>query len=137
MRKFGFLAHTADIGISIYGKTLPELFINAAQGLFSYIGAAGNEADAGERRISVSGMDTESLLVNWLSELLSRSSTERIVFTDFAIDDFSPTALTARARAHKILPPGGFAHEVKAATYHHLAVKQTRDGYEATVIFDV
>ena len=37
MRKFKLIEHTADIGLTAYGKTLAEAFANAAYGMFSII----------------------------------------------------------------------------------------------------
>ena len=37
MKEFELIEHTADVGLRVYGKDLPDLFANAAKGLFSLI----------------------------------------------------------------------------------------------------
>ena len=37
MKKFEFIEHTADIGIKAYGKSLPELFQNSAEAMFTLL----------------------------------------------------------------------------------------------------
>ena len=34
---FEIIAHTADIGLKVYGKSIEALFVNAAKGLFVLI----------------------------------------------------------------------------------------------------
>ena len=34
MKRYELIDHTADVGLRAFGKTLPELFRNAAIGLF-------------------------------------------------------------------------------------------------------
>jgi len=84
--------------------------------------------------VEVQGSDSESLLVNWLNELLYLHETEQQVYTDFDIQELTSTCLKATVF-------GGETQEVqliiKAATYHNLSIRQTKSGYQATVVFDV
>lgn len=67
-----FFEHTADLGVRVYGATLPGLFANAARALYAGMGEW--RLAHGVRRQKSVESQAESvvdLLQNWLSELLS------------------------------------------------------------------
>ena len=137
MKAFEFFEHTADIGVRAFGRTLEELFANAARALYEIQG----RFDLSDRRmikIELSADSADELLVRWLSELLYRFSTESVCITHFRLQFTEPNKLTAQMEGGVV----DFSHsevseEVKAVTYHQLSVQQTADGWTATVIFDV
>jgi len=63
------LEHTAEIGLRVRAATPAALFACAATGMFALI-----DAQPGEQRmrhvVTIESSDAESLLVDWLSELL-------------------------------------------------------------------
>ncbi|MCX6907164.1 MAG: archease [Verrucomicrobia bacterium] len=134
MKAFEFFEHTADIGVHAYGKTLEELFINAARALYEVQGRF-DLADRRMIKIELSADSADELLLRWLSELLYRFSAEDVYFTHFRLQFTDPHKLTAQMEGGAV----DFSHseEVKAVTYHQLSVQQTADGWTATVIFDV
>lgn len=90
------------------------------------------------RSVEAAGDDLEQLLVNWLSELNFLFQTEPFLLAEvisMQIDGLSVRAEIAgesRAlREHEI------GTEIKAVTYHKIYVRQTADGWEAQVIFDI
>ena len=132
------LEHTADVGLRIYGRSLPELFSNAGLGLMAL--AIETQVIEEHERLSlaVSGSDVEQLLVNWLSEILYHTDAEGWMFAHFTITECSPTAVAgegwgerrdAAARTRAVA--------VKAVTYHQLSVRETSEGWEAVVYFDI
>jgi SHS2 domain-containing protein len=133
---FEILEHTADIGLLARGRTLEEAFENAAWGMVEILGAgAGRDAPGDAVSMDVGGADREALLVSWLDEVLFslEHSGRRVARVSVReVDDHG-------ARGELLLvegePPDGT--ELKAATYHQLAIRETPDGYEATVYFDV
>lgn len=70
MLKYILIDHTADLGIDVFGSTLPELFTNAAFAMFDIITDLSRVDNTIEYNLEVSGIDKEQLLVNWLTELL-------------------------------------------------------------------
>ena len=137
MKAFEFFEHTADIGVRAFGRTLEELFVNAARALYEIQGRF-DLADRRMIKIELSADSADELLVRWLSELLYRFSTESVCFTHFRLQFIEPNKLTAQMEGGVV----DFSHsevseEVKAVTYHQLSVQQTADGWTATVIFDV
>lgn len=145
MQKYEILEHTADLKIKSYGKTLPEVFVNMAQGLASQqlgvedLSEAG-EADSGWEDVAVEADGLESLLVDWLNEILYRSDVSQKVYLDFGLSggglEFSesPYKIKTKIRGVKIAQK---KLEIKAATYHELEIKKTDGGWEATAIFDI
>ena len=137
MEPYNTFEHTADIGIEARGETLEEAFANAARGMFSII-VDGSDIDVSETREIVleETEDNDQLLVDWLSELLYIHDVEGLVFDrfDIAIDD----GLHARAWGEPYRrEKHGYGSEIKAVTYHMLAIKRTKKGTEIKVLFDI
>jgi protein archease len=133
MKRFEEVEHTADWAFRAYGCDRKELFENAASALFALEGARG-EPPILIREVKVQGIDYESLLVNWLSELLYLQETRGETYSRFSIEDLTATELSATIQG---APSGPLNKFVKAVTYHGLRVEETPEGWRATVIVDV
>jgi len=138
MRKdFEIIDHTADVGIIAHGTDIKQAFASAATGLFSLITELDDVQEALYRDIEVTATDKESLLVEWLNELIYRFDTENIILRRFDITELNNTRLRARSYGEKV---DSSRHKlktgVKAATYHSLKVDKG-DGYRVQVIFDI
>ncbi len=138
MKRFEEIPHTADWSFRAFGKDERELFQNAAFALFAMEGAIPNDADRRvphvQREIQVSGIDQETLLVNWLNELLFLQDVNHEVYFRFHITNLSSDRLDAQV--------GGMVAQrieklIKAATFHNLKITRTADGWEAVVVVDV
>ncbi len=128
------LEHTADLALRVYGQDLGEVFANAAFAMFSQLADIKHVQRKVQRQVSVEGTDYESLLVNWLNELLYLHETEGEVYSAFDIQQLSPGRLQATVHGE---PSREVYTIVKAATYHDLTISQTSDGYTASLVFDV
>lgn len=137
-RAYEVFEHTADIGIHAFGRTLPELFIHAAQGMESLMVAPEQVRESVSREIAVEGHDLVSLLIAWLNELIFLFDTEYLLFRTFEINAFTETSVKGRASGE---PYDAQRHElssaIKAVTWHEAAVEPTGDGYKARIIFDI
>ena len=128
--------HTADIGVRVSAETLPELFADAAAGLFSLITEHEPPPEpSGSRSFSISGSDPSYLLFDWLAELLFLFDTAHLALYDFDVK-FSEHGLDATASVWP-LDPTDVKREVKAITYHRLAVEEREDGWMAEYIVDI
>ncbi len=135
MKRFEEIPHTADWSFRAFGSDRRELFANAAHALFELQGAAPfDNAEETKRDVRVNGIDYESLLVNWLNELLFRQEQHREVYERFAISQLSTTELVAQIVGK---PRGKMDKIIKAATFHNLKIEQTEDGWQATLVVDV
>jgi SHS2 domain-containing protein len=138
MNKYTLIDHTADIGIDVLGNSLQELFANAAYALFDIITDISKVERKTEYQVTVTGIDREQLLVNWLSELLYMHDVKNLLFQDFCITNIRENQLSAsvwgevfREDKHVIKT------EIKAVTYHALSVFQENKQWKARVIFDL
>ena len=68
-RKFKFLEHTADVKFQAFGKNLEEVFENSGLALISSQ-YKGKVKAIKKKKIKVKGKDNESLLYNFLEEIL-------------------------------------------------------------------
>lgn len=136
--KFEHIDHTADVGLLIYGGSLQELFENAALGLFDIITNLEKVTPTLHRQVEVSASDREALLVTWLSELNYLFFTEEEVYCEFHISEFDESHLIATVHGELFdRDKHEFYTEVKAVTYHQLTIKETSQGWQAQVIFDL
>ncbi|MCI0697683.1 archease [candidate division KSB1 bacterium] len=132
------IEHTADVGYRLFAPTLAELFAVAGRALFDAITELDSIQPQFERKVAVEAGDIEALLVAWLSELNYRCITDLELYSEFAIEEISPNAVRATVRGERIDPGRHVIQtEIKAVTYHELYVRQTENGWEAQVIFDV
>jgi len=124
------------MGLVAYGKSLAEAFANAAYGLFSLIVEPNKVKEKESRKVIVQAQDTESLLFNWINELIYIFEVERLLFKSFDITEFTGQSLEATCWGEKYDPS---RHQlktgVKSATYHMLKVDGEKNRVQ--VIFDV
>lgn len=130
--------HTADLGLRVRAEDLPELFAEAARGLFAMIaGDLSGIRPVEEFRFAVGGDVPDELLRDWLAELLYTFHTRRVLLCEFAVS-LDPTGLTATARGEPLDPA---RHEIdvelKAVTYHGLKLVREDLHWLAEVIVDV
>ena len=132
---FEVIDHTADWAIRVRGKDLSQLFRHAAEGM-SILIAGDLEALPSDviRTVELKAYDAESLLVEWLSELAYWAEMEQLVFHHYDLVDLTNLELHAKIR-------GGIApilhKHIKAVTFHNLAIIETDEGLETTIVFDV
>ncbi len=134
MQQFQEVEHTADWAFRAQGRDLAQLFANAAHGIFKLQGTAGSRETSVARVVAVSGMDSESLLVNWLNELLYLQETQHETYSQFEILEISDKHLRARVHGQPARPEGKL---IKAVTFHDLQVRRDEDGWQATIVVDV
>jgi SHS2 domain-containing protein len=84
-------------------------------------------------RIEITAPDREALLVDWLSELLCRATSNYNAYIGFQVDEIDEHRLVARVGIVSAVA----IDDIKAVTHHELAVRKCNDGWEATVVFDV
>lgn len=141
-KQYEYLEHTADIKFLAYGKTLEEVFENAAFAMFNVIIDLSKVSGETAREVFLKSPDLESLLVDWLSELLYLFEVDEIVFREFQVKEIreegSEYLISARASGEefysKSLP---FETEIKAVTYNQLEIEKTAEGWKAQVVVDI
>ena len=130
---FEEIEHTADWALRVWAPDLPQLFALAAQGMYGLMEIVLAQEGRSARTVEVEGIDNESLLVAFLSELLYASEMERLGFDCFAVH-LSGERLQAQVEGAPIVRQ---KKEIKAVTFHNLQI-QERDGiWWVTIVFDV
>jgi len=140
MKAFEFVdITTADVAFIAYGRDLNELFANAALAMFEVMVNINQIEKSVEEKIYVEGYDLESLMFNWLNELLYVSDSKNLAFSEFDVRvDESNFKLEAVCKGETINPE---KHEtrtvVKAATYHQMKIWKEDNIWKAQVILDI
>ena len=137
-KAFEIIDHTADIGIIAYGTDIEELFSNAALALFNLITEPESIEEKSHLNLKVSSADRDSLLVEWLNELIYFFDAKHILFNRFDIESLTHNQLKATCHGEGFDP---MKHKikmgVKAATYHMLKLDKSGDGCKAQIILDI
>lgn len=135
---FTILEHTADTGFRVTAPALGELLSASAAGLVSIVLDPSAVRPLETLEISARGEDIESLVVNFLNEVLYVLDGRH-----FAISSAAVTALGHRGVSAALLgePRDDTRHPprlvVKAVTYHQLVVEQCASGWLAEVYLDI
>lgn len=141
-KKYEYLEHTADIKFLAYGNTLEKVFENAALAMFNVIIDTGKVSGETAREVLLTSPDLESLLVDWLSELLYLFEVDEIVFWKFRVEEIREEegeySIKALASGEKYYPESHpFETEIKAVTYNQLELEKTAEGWKAQVVVDI
>lgn len=135
---FEVLEHPADIGFRAFGGTPAELFSNAAVALLAIAADLDRAAPRERYNIHAEGQDWESLLVNWLSEVLWLYDGRGIAFKEFQVAEIGPRSISATGLGEPRDPQRHPARlVVKAVTWHQLKVAETPQGWVAEVYLDI
>jgi SHS2 domain-containing protein len=140
VKRYEFIEHTADIAIKAHGADLSEAFAAAAEAMFAII--TDNAAIEPKQRIELTmeSIDTEGLLVRFLSELIVIHEVEELVLTDFEVSLSNDRHLTVRAMGEPFdAEKHGGGTPVKGVSYHMMEIADgggKRPAY-VQVLFDI
>lgn len=132
-KPFEEVEHTADAALQVYGRDWSELLVNAAHGMFSLMAEWEDSASSIQREVSLQAVDEETLLIDWLSELLYLHEMDGVVYNEIGILEASATRLEAVIQGTDQWAP---KMVIKAATFNDLSIEKTAQGYAVTVVFD-
>ena len=137
MKKYEQIDISGDVGLRISGQSLEELFENAAEGLFELITDQTKISEKEIREIHVVADNSESLLVQWLNELIFLFDTYNLVGKSFSVS-IHGNSLKAEISAGIFDPAISESRLlIKAATYHNISLKQVNSIWRAEIIFDI
>lgn len=133
--KYRTLDHTADVMVEAFGASLEECFANAAYALTDQMVDASKVRPEVGREIEAEGHDRESLLYNFLSELLFVFDVTGLVFSKFSVS-FDGEGLKCSAWGEVYDPTRHEPKkEIKAITYHMMSVDLSVPSVR--VVFDI
>ncbi len=137
MEKYKFFDEiTSDVVFEAYGKTLKDVFANAAEAMFSMICKVEQIKPEKEVKLEVEGDNAEDMLINWLQALIASVDIEEMFFSKFTITDITDNKLTAFIYGQPVTPELGET-VVKAVTYHQYKFEKTEKGYMCRVSLDI
>lgn len=123
----------AELKLVIRADTLEELFTEAARVVSREWGrTAGPPGDW--IPVSLTARDQETLLVDWINELIGLSEVERRAFREVRALRLTDATLEAEVRGSVVTST---ASPLKAATLHGLAIAREGDRWRAEVLLDV
>ncbi|MCX6765661.1 MAG: archease [Candidatus Moranbacteria bacterium] len=149
MKSYKLLPHTADTRLYVESDTLAGLFEAALEGMSNIIKSSPPKAGPPlaekiknrdnkpeiVKGINLTAPDTTSLLIDFLSEVLTYSQEEKAVFRKADIEKLTDTGLETNVYGKKV---DGFDEDIKAVTYHEAEIKKNEKGnYETVIIFDI
>lgn len=146
MNNFEIIPHTADLKIRVHGKDLPDLFRHALAGMFQSLKPIAPLCQYQgellmcpklpiERPIGINSPDQEALLVDFLSEALYLSDVYNEIYLDADFTVFGPKDLVGILKGVPIT--GLQESEIKAVTYHDLALRQQNGIWQTDIVFDI
>ncbi|HDO22232.1 MAG TPA: archease [Nitrospirae bacterium] len=138
MKKFEIIDISGDAGLRAFGNSVPELFKNAAKGMYSLITSLKSIEIKESRGVKASGESLEGLLIAFLNELIFYFDTDGFIGREITIERLSENHVEATVSGEAFDTD---RHEpgllIKAATYHNVNVRKTNGSWEASVIFDI
>ena len=135
---FEILEHAADVGFRAEAISLPELFENAAEALVA-LAMETERIEAHESYpLEAEGEDIDSLLVNWLSEVLYYLDGRLLAMGRFQVSELTGERVRGAAMGERRDPSRHPARLiVKGITYHQLKIAHHVDRWVCEVFLDV
>ena len=133
---FEELSHTADVRIRVKAPTLDLLFSDAFVALMQTLFGK-NRSGGLTRTLQIEAQDRESLLMDFLSDVLFVCEVEGLVFrhADVTIAGNSLNAVMDGEPFDRTRHAEGT--EVKGISYSGLSITQDTNGYMLDILFDV
>lgn len=137
--KFKFLEDmaTADVALEAYGKTMEEAYSNAALAMFEVQTDVEKVKPSISKDVEIVSESKESLLFDWLSELLYLRDTKSMFFSKFEIkiERNKNFKLTGKVYGEKI-EGHELRTEVKGVSYQMMKIEEEPE-VKVRVILDV
>lgn len=130
---FEELDHTADWALRVWAPDLAGLIEAAGEGMLALAGAMPAGPGRMRRHVVLQAEDREGLLVSWLEDLLFHLEIHQVTATGCTCTVHDSQVEAEIEEAHSTVPD----KPIKAVTYHNLAIRDTAEGLEAIVVFDV
>ncbi len=133
MKKYEFLEHPSELKIRSFGKDLPEVFVNSALAMMEFLFGKVSKNKIQHEWIEVEADNLESLLIDWLADILYLSNSKKRIYLDYKVLEFSNHKIVADIGSQKALAKD----EIKAVTYHELSISKQNGLWQATVVYDI
>jgi SHS2 domain-containing protein len=128
----------ADLMIDSWGESIEEAFANAALATFNAMTPMEKIEERETIKFKVDGNDLESLLFNFLDELLYHHEVSLLVFSKFELKiDVEKFILKAECQGEKFdLDRHTPGIAIKAVTFHKMEIRKKGDAWKIRVVLD-
>ena len=130
---FREIEHTADWELEVWGPDIPALLEQAARGMYALSGVQLKPEPRISRDFQLAMFDEESLLVDFLNELLWMLEEEALAFDQLQLR-LEERQLKASLQG---APIASLNKEIKAVTFHNLQVNRRKSDLVVHIVFDV
>lgn len=127
------IEHSADMSFRVQGRDLRELFEKAACSML-YLQSERTGPAAVVRDVSAEAEDRETLLVNYLNEILYLQDVHLETYYECRVQGISDTSLQGQVMGEERSGP---CKLIKAVTFHNLKIEPAPGGLQATIVMDV
>jgi len=134
--QYRILPHPADIRLEIISSCKEDLFQGALEGM-AYIlqPDISKKSTLKKEQIEIYSLDINTLLVDFLNEVLAKSDIYDYIFDKVKIERLTDDCIKGMIEGRSVKE---FSKEIKAATYHGLNINQDKNGdWKAIVLFDI
>jgi len=133
-KTYEFLDHTADLKIKVYGSSLTEVFENSVLAVSEYLSPDKAVESRKLKTVQVQGQDQESLLYNFLEELLYLIDAEGFIAAKAEVT-LRGNNLMAEISGDEVSKYG--LKQIKAPTYAEMEIKKDAGRWIAQFVLDV
>jgi SHS2 domain-containing protein len=135
---FELRAHTADVAVAASGAALGETFAAVADGLAAAMCQEVPPERGGRYEVEVLAESRESLLFDYLDELIYRRDVEAVLPVDHEAHVAETDGGWRLSGSFRGVPFADVvARDVKAVTYSEMRIEPEADGWTAYVVLDV
>ncbi|MBI5797394.1 archease [Candidatus Woesearchaeota archaeon] len=140
MKAYEFLPHTADVKFRAYGKSLEEAFQNAALATFAIMTDIKKVKAKTKKRVSVKAKSKETLLYDFIQELLFFVDTEGFLL--HSVEELTIQKKKDGYHLHSVLVgDSGEQYEIvtqiKSATYNDMFIKEEKNAVTIQMVLDI
>ena len=125
--------HTADWSLRVWAPDFAGLLEQGARGMYHLLGIQQAQGPQTSRKLELQAPDAETLMVDFLSELLYVAEEEGLAFRHFLLR-VTETRLEAELQGS---PIESQTKEIKAVTYHRMKIQQGDEQLTTEIVFDV
>jgi SHS2 domain-containing protein len=127
---------TSDVMFEAYGKSLKELFENAALAISSIMCNLKKVKAIKPKTVDIKASNVEELIVDWLQKIIALVDIEEMFFSKFEIKKINEKSLKAKVYGEEIRPELGET-VVKAVTNYGFKFVKNKVNYKVRVSLDI
>jgi len=127
---------TSDVMFEARGKTLNELFENAALAMFDVICKVDKIKANKKIKVELKAGNLDDLMFQWLQHLIALVDIEEMFFSKFEVEEISDNNLVGYVYGEEISPAKGNT-VVKSVTNYGFKLWKEKNKYFVTVSLDI